>query len=263
MRLPILAVALSLFALADPPAGTLSLSGSSINTNIISLIYPGASHTDVVSGDAGTLGGAGATFAATGESGGTALGSDGTAGANWAHPTGFGATSANWSILIRAALSSVTGGGYECVICNPYHTNFSGPPYYTLGLVRQGGTTANVMLFSSSDDNDNEGLSGPDDFWLFDGAWHDYGMVKTGPFVRFYRDGSQFGTDLFGSNASHLNVGDSAPLHLMPSGVVGKVNFSAVWSRDASGDFASLFTDKNQLVTGTSASAASKRRQVF
>jgi hypothetical protein len=255
-------------AFAADPTGTLSLSASPINSGIVFLTYArNANHTDVVNGTTGTTG-TGAVWNATGEnSGETALGATGTGGgASWPFPPGMTTTSGDWTMLIRASVS-IFNTGWECVICVPYHTDFSGPPTDVLGLRHQGGTTAGAYYFAATQSDTQDSTNGPDPFWVLDGTWHDYALVKTGPFVRFYLDGVKQVGDYFGESVTSLGTGQNAPLYLLASNVSAKVNFAAVWSRDASGDFASLLSDKNQLVTATgggggATAPATRRRQV-
>jgi hypothetical protein len=263
----LLILAACVVCLADPPAGTLSLSGSSINSNIIFLSYPGntaAQRKNVVTGSDPTLGGSGAVWNGTGESGGTALSSDGTAGVSWPFPAGFTASSGNWTLMMRAAFTSFTGGGYESVIGLPHDTD-GVAPYFTLSLNRLGTSDTAFYFATNDDDTTQDTSSGPDSFFILDGTFHDYALVKAGPFVRFYIDGVKQVGDYFGSSVSSLGTGTHQPFQIFPGGAVAKVNFAAAWSRDASGDFASLLADKNQLVTasggGGSTSNAARRRQ--
>jgi hypothetical protein len=255
-------------ASADPPAGTLAVnSGNTITNALVALIYPSTvNHKNIVTGEDGTLG-SGAVWNATGESGGTALGTTGTGGgASWPFPAGMTAASGDWTMMIRASLT-IFNAGWECLICVPHNLDGSGPPYYTLGLIHQGGTTAAPFYFGTTQDDTQDSTNGPDSFYILDGTWHDYALVKTGSFIRFYLDGVKQVGDYFGDSVTSLGTGQHAPLNLVPSNVAAKVNFAAVWSRDASGDFASLLSDKNQLVTvtggggGGSTSNASRRRQ--
>lgn len=264
-KLLLLTLAACAVGLGDPPAGTLAVNtGNAITDNLVALVYPGSTNQkNIVTGETGTLGGS-SVWNATGESGGTALSSTGDGGASWPFPPGMTATSGDWTMLIHAALSSFSSG-YECLVCIPHAADFSGPPYHVISLIHQGGTTDTAMSFFTDDTENNEAVGGPEGFFILDGSWHDYAIVKNGPFIRYYRDATQVSSDFFGSGDTHLGVGEHAPLYLLPGGTTGKVNFAAIWSRNATSSFTSLLSDKNQLVTvtsGGSTTPATRRRQV-
>lgn len=243
-RILLLILALSLSALADPPASNVVVDTSNSVTNGLKfLVYPGTTtNKNIVTGDAGTLSGT-ASWSGTGPGGsGSALSvSGGSDTATWPLPTGMSTSlSHNWTIFFHSNITSLTTG-YAAFVGVPT----TGCAGQSLAVSESNGSSVAFAQACNQFGNDTQ-VGSTSGYWAT-GNWHTYALVLTSSSATWYKDGTQIDTTFRYDNSITWT---GASLVKLFSGQSGSMDVAAIWSRSLSGtELTSLTSNPYQLVT--------------